>query len=1050
MKTFRSFPVSLWLFGWVACGGCTKIFESDEGGKSRFTSPGNPSSPDTSGTKPSCSISTPQQGWVNTPSFRLDFSCLPPSDFPDDSIDRVQCRDSQNASWADCASLGHHVFSPLADGLVVLEIRAQTISDRKSPIRKFNLQVDSTPPEVQNFNFEGFVDNTPQFGLDPFDPSPGSGIADLLCQLIGPGHGAQWWDCGEDSTRFILLSQVLTNGQSYTLNVKAKDLAQNTSPAVSSSFVVQYSAPSELCSISPITSPTRFTSQSVQFSCQSQRPISIIECKLDSGTWETCQSPKSYSGLSEGSHTFLVRFKNAEGIASAVQQQDWLVDTTPPMVQITRADPDGLSAHFEYIATDNDIVSDTACSVRLSSSSPQYVPCSSTYFVEGLLMGRVYSFWVRATDRAGNVATRYYTWDTQAPDGLPTCLITSTFPNSYSTSASSAIGFYCSSPHSDVNYPECRVHGGSWAPCSTQSTHNVSGLVDGQNAQLCVRSSDKWNRLSESACLNWNVSLVAPQIEHLSVDIAHPHAWLQFAANSPSCPIVGFECKMDGAQNQHGWRSCSNPVVYTQLLLNSDYVFQVRAQSLCHQTSPSRSIQWRSRADYVGPRCSFQSSAQTAGWSHQAVSAPIVCEGSPPNVSYLCSDNGTDWSACTSPVSIQSTQSGVVRKYVRGKDDLNILGPVSYQDWRFDHEDPTVSVSTLRWVQDQPEFVFEALDPSSGVERTECSIDGVKAWSACSSPTRYNAPELAAAGRTFVFRVRAFDNIGRSSNEAVHTWTNGAWGPWGACVRQPDNSGLQVRACSSPAVVGWGLGCAGYDQQACAPPPAPVCTNFAVNAPACNLCGAGRVYQNGQCVLPTWSVAAAAPAGSVYSQRRYCSHGTLCGNLPGWVHFIYNQKKYAHRCVDGGRGFWSILNGHQVYSCKSPVGYVDSGHHCSTEHAVVAPSARGSNGGVVRYNQLRNQGAPLPAWPPGGGANYANDEQTRRVSCWMNGFQRVVSYKGSSWKSPGNNSVVRWNNSTNRFGIYNGNTFNNWLSDISCGARLHSSCVDEWQWIFRK
>jgi hypothetical protein len=39
------------------------------------------------------------------------------------------------------------------------------------------------------------------------------------------------------------------------------------------------------------------------------------QCRLDSGSWQSCTSPKSYTGLSRGSHTFRVRAVDARGEA---------------------------------------------------------------------------------------------------------------------------------------------------------------------------------------------------------------------------------------------------------------------------------------------------------------------------------------------------------------------------------------------------------------------------------------------------------------------------------------------------------------------------------------------------------------------------------------------------------------------------------------------------------------------------------------------------------------------------------------------------------------
>jgi uncharacterized repeat protein (TIGR01451 family) len=72
-------------------------------------------------------------------------------------------------------------------------------------------------------------------------------------------------------------------------------------------------------------------SNSARFSFSSSEANSTFWCKLDSGTFSACASPKSYSGLANGSHTFTVRANDGAGNADATPAtRTWTVDTAAP------------------------------------------------------------------------------------------------------------------------------------------------------------------------------------------------------------------------------------------------------------------------------------------------------------------------------------------------------------------------------------------------------------------------------------------------------------------------------------------------------------------------------------------------------------------------------------------------------------------------------------------------------------------------------------------------------------------------------------------------
>ncbi|WP_163110787.1 hypothetical protein, partial [Acinetobacter baumannii] len=69
-----------------------------------------------------------------------------------------------------------------------------------------------------------------------------------------------------------------------------------------------------------------------------------FECRIDGGAWAACTSPKSYTGLGDGAHTFDVRATDAAGNVDASPATfGWTVDTAAPNTTITAqpSDPSG-------------------------------------------------------------------------------------------------------------------------------------------------------------------------------------------------------------------------------------------------------------------------------------------------------------------------------------------------------------------------------------------------------------------------------------------------------------------------------------------------------------------------------------------------------------------------------------------------------------------------------------------------------------------------------------------------------------------------------------
>src|SRR5205823_10534434 len=103
----------------------------------------------------------------------------------------------------------------------------------------------------------------------------------------------------------------------HTFQVRATDAAGNTDPTPASyAWTADTTPPPD--TTPPDTTitaapPARSSSSSASFSFTATEAGSSFACQLDGGAFAPCVSPRSYSALGFGSHSFQVRATDAAG-----------------------------------------------------------------------------------------------------------------------------------------------------------------------------------------------------------------------------------------------------------------------------------------------------------------------------------------------------------------------------------------------------------------------------------------------------------------------------------------------------------------------------------------------------------------------------------------------------------------------------------------------------------------------------------------------------------------------------------------------------------------
>jgi ELWxxDGT repeat protein len=186
----------------------------------------------------------------------------------------------------------------------------------------------------------------------------------------------------------------------HTFQVRAIDSSGNldASPAARS-FSVDTTAPETQIG----SGPSGFVrTRSATFAFSSPETSVVFECKLDSTAWAACASPKSYTGLSDGTHAFNVRAKDLVGNTDASPAaRSFTVDTRAPQTKIAKhpkkiVRTKTVKTKASFTFTSSERGSRFAC--KLDKGKWKSCTQRTTYKVR---RGK-HTLLVRATDRARN------------------------------------------------------------------------------------------------------------------------------------------------------------------------------------------------------------------------------------------------------------------------------------------------------------------------------------------------------------------------------------------------------------------------------------------------------------------------------------------------------------------------------------------------------------------------------------------------------------------------------------------------------------------------
>ena len=199
-----------------------------------------------------------------------------------------------------------------------------------------------------------------------------------------------------------------------------------------------------------------------------------LERQLDSGVITACTSLRSYSSLSEGIHTFLVRAIDNVGNADPTPAiYTWLVDLTPPAITITVNPPvQTPSTNASFGFTGNDGSGSGVAGFECQLDAGAYTPCINPQNYSGLSEG-IHTFRVRSTDNVSNLnsAPTTYSWTVDYTPPETTITGTPSDPSNLFNPILSFTGLDNLTPTPSLAY-QCQLDGGGFGPCTGSIGYN--------------------------------------------------------------------------------------------------------------------------------------------------------------------------------------------------------------------------------------------------------------------------------------------------------------------------------------------------------------------------------------------------------------------------------------------------------------------------------------------------------------------------------------------------------------------------------------------------
>ncbi|QDE70500.1 cell envelope biogenesis protein OmpA [Myxococcus xanthus] len=648
------------------------------------------------------------------------------------------------------------MLTGLSEGAQALAVRAVDAAGNVDPTpAEYTWTVDLTPPTLPTIDSP--ADQEEVSTATPTLTGTGEPGSSIYLEVGGATHGPIAVD--EDGNWTFTVPEPLDEGP-HTVSITSVDPAGNSAGPVTSTFIVDLSAPDTFIDSGPalVTNATSAT-----FELRSEGGGVAYECSLDGGAYVACTNPAIFTGLADGDHLLLVRAVDAAGnVDPTPAQYAWTVDTTSPdtlVVSGPSAVTSETSASFEFAA------SEPGSTYECSLDGTAYVPCTETVTFEGFAEGD-HTLLVRAVDAAGNVdpTPAEHTWTVDlTPPVAP--LITSpangaVLDDGVVTITGTADG---------AEFVTLTLDGTTYGPIPVDAGGNWTftppvTLADGPYT-VVVTATDEAGNTSAPTSSTFTVDTAAPDTAIDSGPAVLTNvATADFVFSSNESPVT-YECSLNGAP----FTACPAQAQFGPLP-DGAQTLAVRAVDAAGNVDPTPA-EYTWTVDTEAPVVVITTPADGAvldvpvvtysGTTEPGSTVTVVVDGV--TVGTVVADPSGNWSL---PVG-DTLSEGPHTVSVTAEDEAGNTGTTVTHTFTVDAEPPeTMFTSTPPALSNSDSATFD-FDSDESPVTYECSLDGA-AFTACTDPVTFTGLDDGE----HTLEVRAVDGEGNvDPTPASYTWT---------------------------------------------------------------------------------------------------------------------------------------------------------------------------------------------------------------------------------------------------------------------------------------